>query len=432
MADTTIEDAQSQVPMAEYMHLTSSHANLRLEHSNTLARLRSLQSAFESAEAQRSADVAELEELRSQLFGMERLQSDHQELKDEHTALADNHEQISEQYGQQWHQGLALQDERRLQLKEAEEVRAQNLAEQEDLREKFGTDLDRLQAEVLSLQDRLDIVTAQLERKAEQEKHFQQQFGRCLEHNDKANTRLSECNIRLEARLQEQQAAKEQLVTGNVELQQKLVLSEDNAMTWQQGHTDCSSNLTRALDRLEASELRCSELEQDLVQSRASSSDAQSQLATLQADLKKLHDLTAGGRLTAENLFHMFAKPVSSENSAHSLEESVAPPATASTAAATAARDSSHTDQTPCKGDHLFRDDPKESADSQTAGASGGAAFVKGTSEASAHAFDSTIDIAANSSHMHGQYGTGHDRAAGAEPKGKSPAGKPLVITAFQ
>ena len=432
MADTSTEDAQSQVHIAEHMRLTSSHANLRLEHSNTLARLQSLESAFESAEAQRSAAVAELEDLRSQLSGLEALQSDHQELKDEHIALADNYEQITEQYGQQWHEVLALQGERRLQLSEAEEVRAQNLAEVEDLKQKHGTDLDRLQAEVLSLQDQLDSVSADLELKTEQDKHLRQQFGRCLEQFSKAIGQLSACNSKFEAERQEQQAAREQLVTDNVELQQKLALSEDNASTLQQGRINCS-NLTRALDRLKASELRCCELEQDLDQSRASSSDTQSKLATLQADLKKLHDLTAGGCLTAENLFHMFAKPASSEDSGHRWEEPVPPPATANTAAATAASYSSDTEQTSCDGDFLFRDDTKErTTDSQTAGASGRTAFSEATSEASAHTFVSTADIAANSSRRHDQCGTGHDQATGAGTQGTRPAGELSVSTTCQ
>lgn len=432
VADPNTRDAQSQVHMAEHMRLTSSHVwSLRVEHSRTLARLRSLESAFESAEAQRSAAVAQLEELRSQLSGMELLQSDHQDLKDEHTALTHKYEQVTHQHEQRWLKVSALQGQLQLQLSEAKEVRGQSLAELEDLKQKYGTDLHRLQDEVLSLEDQLDSVSADLELKTGQEKHLQQQLTQFEEQHDEAIDQLSDCNSKLEAGLQEQQAASwryDKLVTENVELQQKLGLSEDGALTLQQ---ECINCITHALDKLKASELQCSELKQDLVQSRASSSDAQSQLATLQADLKKLHDLTAGGRLTAENLFHMFAKPVSSEDSGHSLEELVPPPAIASTAAATAASDSSYIEQMPCDGQHLFRDIPKETTHSQTAGASGDTPASEGTCEASAPAFDSTADIAANSSHMHVQCGTGHDQA-GTETKGRCPAGEPILLAAFQ
>ena len=479
LADTQGKDGQAQVSMAEHMRLNSSHASLRLEHSRTVACLQNLESRFESAERQRTAPLAELDDLRSRCSDLELLENKHQELNNDHIELTHKHEQVigHEQHLEQMcqtlrtqqhqhqlelseieelHQELnnehaelshkyeqvtdheqrldqmcgtliAQQRQHQLELSKMEELHRQALAELEHTKQSYVTDVHRLQDEVLSLEDQLHAAKLDLKHSINaHKKQLQQQSREALEHHNKAVKQLSEYNSKYEAGLQQQlkrqEAKRDELVTEMTELRQFLESSEDNKSHLRQRLMDCTSKLTLYRDKLEASELQCSELEQELVQSRASQSDSQSQLAMLQADLKKLHNLTAGGCLTADDLFLMFANPVSSDGlgSSHSLDESSAPSATASTPAATAAGDSSDTDRAPHDGGYPFSDPPQETSDSDTALASGAVPGSKGTPEASIAAPNSAADTAAKTSGKHS--GTGSNKAVD-ESDGSLPAG---------
>lgn len=396
-----------------------------------VARLYNLESRFESAERQRTTPLAELDDLRSRCSDLELLESQHQGVSHEHTELTHKYEQVTdhEQRLQQQHQKMvAQQDQQQLELSEAEELQRETLAELEHIKQVYVTDVHRLQDEVLSLEDQLSAAKLDFDNsKDHHDKQLQQQSREALEHHNKAVQQISEYNSKHEAGLQEQlnrqEAKRDELVSEIKRLRQVLDCSVDNVSDLQQRLIDCSSNLTRCQDWLEASELRCSELEQALTQSRASQCDALSQLATLQADLKILHDLTAGSRLTAEDLFHLFAKPVSSEDSGHSLEESGA---TRATAAATAASDNSDTEQAPGDGGEPCNDRPQETSDSNTALASGALPGSEGTPEASAAAPDSAAETAANSSGRHMHCGTGSNKAI-EEACSSWPAGETLL-----
>ena len=433
LANMKSTDAQAQALMAEHMRLTSSHASLRLEHSRIVARLHNLESRFESAERQRSVPLEELNDLRSRCSDMELLASKHRELNNEHKELSHKYQQVTdhEQHLEQQCQKMeAQQDQQQLELSEAEELQRQTLAELENIKQIHVTDVHRLQDEVLSLEDQLSTAKLDINKsKDDHDKQLQQQSREALEHHYQAVQQLSEHNSKYEADLQQQlkrqQAKWGELVTEITELRQFLERSEDDKLDLRQSLVDCTSNLTHCQNRLEASELRCSELEQELVQSRAFQSDALFQLATLQADLKKLHELTAGSRLTAEDLFHMFAKPVTSEDSGHSLEESSAPCATAGTAAATAASDSS--DQAPRDGVYPLSDPPQETSYSDTALASGAMLGSNTPEAAAAAAAANTVD---NSSGKHVHCCTGSNQAI-KEPSGSWPAGETLLNMAL-
>ena len=359
----------------------------------------------------------------------------HQELTNEHAELTlrceqvTNHEQRLEQQCQTL---IAQQHQHQLELSEVEELHRDTLAGLEHTRQRYATDVHGLQDEVLSLEDQLHATKLDLKHSMDaHEKQLQQQSREAFEHHNKAVKQLSEYNSKYEAGLQQQlkrqEAKTNELVTEMKELRQFLERSEDNKSDLRQRLLDCTSNLTCYRDKLEASELQCSRLEQELVQSRASQCESQSQLATLQADLKKLHDLTDSGRLTADDLFLMFAKPVSSDGlgSSHSLEESSAP--TASTPAATVASDSSDTDRAPYEGGNPFSNPPQETSVGNTALANGAAPGPKDTPEASAaapaSAADTAPDTAAKNSGKHIEWGTGSDKAVD-EPSSSWPAGE--------
>ena len=431
--------AQAQVRMAEHMRLTSLHASLRSEHSHTVARLDNLESRFESAERQCAGPLAELDNLRSRCNDLELLYIKHQKLSNEHTELTHKYEQVTDheqRLEQQSQKLIAQQEQHQFELSEAEELQRQTLAELEHTKQTCETDVHRLQDEVLSLEDQLHTTKLDFKNgKDAYDKQVQQQCRLALEHHNKAIEQLSQLNSRYEAGLQEQlkrqEAKRDELMTDITELRQSLELSEGDRLDLQQKFSDCTSNLTRCQDRLEASELWCSQLEQELVQSRASQCDAQSQLATLQADLKKLHDLTAGGCLTAEDLFHMFSKPVSSEDAGHSFEEPSTPSATASTPAATAANDSHDTDRAPSDGAYPFCDPPQETSDSDAALENVAIPGCKTSPEAAAAAPASTADTAASSNGKHIQRGTDSSKAVD-EPAGSWSAGETLLIMALQ
>ena len=429
LAKKKTTDAQAQVGMAEHTRLISLHASLRAEHSCTVARLDNLKSRFDSAERQRASPLAELDALRSRCSDLELLESQHQELSNEHTELTARYEQVTDhkQHVEQQSQELIAQrDQLHLELSEAKELQRETLAELEHTKQSYVTDVDRLQDEVLSLEDQLHTTKLDLKKsKDAYDTQAQQQSRLALEHHNKAVKQLSEHNSKYEAGLHEQlkrqEAKMDELVAETTELRQFLERSEDKYLDLQQIFSDCTSNLTRCQNRLEAFELRCSELEQELGQSRALQGDTQSQLATLQADLKKLHVLTAGGHLSAEDLFHMFAMPVSSEDFGHSLEESSALSATATASTSAAAAD---TDGGPGNGGYSFSNPPQGTSDSNAALANGEMPGSKTTPEEPA-APDSAAGTAANSSSKHIQYGTGSIEAV-PEP------GESLLNTALQ
>ena len=358
----------------------------------------------------------------------ELLLDDHQELSAEHAELNDIHEQLKSQHNQlealleqQCQKLSAHQHQHHNQLSDAEELQKVTLAELEDAKCAYSTDLHQLQDEVLSLEDELR--HAKREHKIDRDadhKQLQQQFRQALEQQSedhhKALKQLSEHNSSYKSDFEEQLKG---LGAQNAALLHRFPRSQDGTSDLLKDVNDLKLSYSDSERQRERE--RCSQLELELDQSRESQFEVQSELARLQADLRKLHELAAGHRLTAEDLFHMFAKPVRSEGS---LKKSSLPSATASTTAATAAVGNDHLqssdiDQPSADGGSLFTDSAPEGLGSHTA-----AVPVPGaTAEAAAVDPSSTADTAAPGNGKAGQSGSATDQAVD-EPDSNWPAGE--------
>lgn len=431
--------------LAQVREMKGQHADAQTELRDTLKELCNLYQEMVKVYQERTALLSELDALRAQAQShevleveyehllrandtvcseREQLQADHQELTTEHAALAHSFQQVSNQrkeLEQECQQLSARQHEH----EHAQEQHRASLAEHKDARQAYSTDLHRLQVEVLVLEDTLHGTKLEHERSKDK---LQQQLRQALKQQSEQNSKY-EANLQELEKAQAKRQSVELELAGaalkscdlelvNDSLLHRLQQSQDRNASLQHNLDDASKKLGYDDYMLQVSDSRCAELERQLNQSRECQFDAQSELAELQADLKKLHDLAAGNRLTGEDLHNMFAKPITSEDTtSHSWSDPSVTSATASTAAATAVNGSDDvgrtgTDQPIVDGPLLCSDSLVEGVEGHTAPMPHAVPGPSGTHEATPAASDSLTSTAATNTGKPGQFGTGSSQVA--------------------
>lgn len=435
-------DSQLSAALAQLQDMRRQHAHAQTETGVRLKQLHGLLQELVQVQQERTAMLSTLAALEAQVQSHEGLeaeyenllsangrtcsehellQADHQELTREHAVLAHSFQQVNEQckeLQEEVQQLLARQRQHDL----AQEQHSVTLAELDNTHQAYSADLHRLQEEVLRLEDTLH--TANLEHtnsKAAFEEQLRQAGKQQSAQYSKYVANLQELEEvgaqrhSLEVELEKADHRDRELQAQSAHLQRRLQHSQDWASNLQRSLDEALKQLGATEIMLEVSDSRCSMLERQLAHSRESHSDVQSELAALQADLKKLHDLAAGNRLTAQDLHQMFAKPVSSEDTtSHSLPPPNLASDSAITAAAAAADGSHHVgrngaDQPSADEPGLCSDPPAESMTRPIHATSYAEPGPTGTPEAVAAAPQWTVSTAATS---HGQVAIGCSGAA--------------------
>ncbi|KAL3145277.1 hypothetical protein ABBQ32_001015 [Trebouxia sp. C0010 RCD-2024] len=435
-------DSDRSTALAQLEEMRHQHADAWTELGVRLQQLDSLQQEMIEVRRQRTAMLSALEALEAEVQSHESLEAEHenllsangrthgehellqvehQELSREHAVLAHSFQQVKKQckeLEEEVQQLLARQRQHDL----AQEQHSVTLAELGNTHQAYSADLHRLQEEVLGLEDTLH--TAELlhkSSKAALEEQLRQAGKQQSEQYSKYVSNLQELEEfgaqrhSLEVELDEADHRHRELQTQSAHLQRRLQHSQDGALNLQRSLDEAMKQLCVSEVIIKVSDSRCSMLERQLAHSRGSHADVQSELAVLQADLKKLHDLAAGNRLTAEDLHQMFAKPVSFEDTtSHSLPASDVASASASTAAATAADGGDHVggkgaDQPSADEPGLCSDPPAEGETRPTHATSYAEPGPASTPEATAAALGWTVSTPATN---HGQFGKGSSAAA--------------------
>ena len=253
------------------------------------------------------------------------LLADNQQLSIDHSQLTHDHQLLSTQHlklGEEHQRAVLEQQKKQEELAGAQEQLGALSGQLKSLQQAYGTDLHKLQNEILFLEDRAQSKLFEIKAAEQLQRQLQAQLQQQSDDHLKV---VADLRMRLQQASSEKQSLHAKLadVTDkscglqlqHADLAGRLQCSQDFTSDLQSSLSRAQHELTQCHQQLSGSHAQCSDLKSELAQSQESDASVQSELAELQADLRRLHDLAASKRISSESLFCIFAEPVSTLDS---------------------------------------------------------------------------------------------------------------------